>query len=285
MNEKKLLENSIFSGIAVPIAIVLVGALVVFGVTKMLSSERTYKDLVQEMRSKTFGNRWVAAYELSKVLSSAQIPDEEIPALILELEQIYKETNDPRTQEFIVAAVGTRQVPMALPLLTLALSHQNPNVVFHSVVALGNFPLEKFPEAVSQFPKETLLKLLGSEDKVLKQAVVLALAQHRFPEAQEPLRQVLSDSGVGPRYAAATGLIAYKDSEALPVLKEILQLQSAPGAAFNEVQVQDLQLNVIGAYAKWPWPALDESMQQIAQNGPGERVRVRAREVLNQLKL
>ena len=63
---KKLLEKSPLSGIAVPIAIVLVSALIIFGVTKMLSSGKDHRDLVAELNSKTFGNRWVAAYELSK---------------------------------------------------------------------------------------------------------------------------------------------------------------------------------------------------------------------------
>jgi hypothetical protein len=58
------------SGIAVPIAIVLVGALIIFGVTKMLSSGKNHRDLIDEMNSKTFGNRWVAAYELSKFLAA-----------------------------------------------------------------------------------------------------------------------------------------------------------------------------------------------------------------------
>jgi Sec-independent protein translocase protein TatA len=82
----------------VPIAIVLVGALIIFGITKMLSTERSYKDLVQEMQSKTFGNRWIAAYELSKQIISEQIPEEEKPWLVENLADIYKNTPDPRTK-------------------------------------------------------------------------------------------------------------------------------------------------------------------------------------------
>ena len=51
---KKILESSPFSGIAVPIAIVLVGGLIIFGVTKMLSSGKNHRDLIEEMNSKTF---------------------------------------------------------------------------------------------------------------------------------------------------------------------------------------------------------------------------------------
>ena len=61
------------SGIAVPIAIILIGALIIFGVTKMLSTGKNYRDLVEELHSKTFGNRWVAAFELSKFIASEKI--------------------------------------------------------------------------------------------------------------------------------------------------------------------------------------------------------------------
>jgi hypothetical protein len=53
---KKILENPFIGSITVPIAIVLVGALVIFGINKMLTTERTYKDLVGELNSKTFGS-------------------------------------------------------------------------------------------------------------------------------------------------------------------------------------------------------------------------------------
>ena len=70
---EKILEKSPLNGIAIPVAIVLVGVLIVFGVTKMLSTERTHRDLIREMHSKTFGNRWVAAYELSKLFAAKAI--------------------------------------------------------------------------------------------------------------------------------------------------------------------------------------------------------------------
>jgi hypothetical protein len=79
---KKILESSPLSGIAVPIAIVLVGGMIIFGVTKMLSSGKDHRDLVEEMNSKTFGNRWVAAYELSKFLAAQKIPKEDMPWVI-----------------------------------------------------------------------------------------------------------------------------------------------------------------------------------------------------------
>ena len=70
--QKRILERPFYSGLVVPTAIILVGALIVFGVMKLLSNERSHRDLINELHSKTFGNRWVAAYELSKVLSTTK---------------------------------------------------------------------------------------------------------------------------------------------------------------------------------------------------------------------
>lgn len=97
---KKILDNPILGSLVLPIAIILVAGLIIFGASKLLFTERSYKDLVYEMRSKTFGNRWVAAFELSKVLASSTIPKEEIPELLQELSEIYKTSQDPEPKIF-----------------------------------------------------------------------------------------------------------------------------------------------------------------------------------------
>ena len=137
---KKLLENPIVGSLVVPIAIVLVGALIIFGVTKMLSTDRSYKDLVRELHSKTFGNRWIAAYELSKQISAKNIPNEEVPWLISNLSEIYDQAVDPRTRDFIVVALGSLKTELALPIIQKALNDKDPKVQFSGVVAIGNMP-------------------------------------------------------------------------------------------------------------------------------------------------
>src|SRR5690606_663220 len=135
---KKMLESSPLSGISVPIAIVLVGALIIFGVTKMLSTGKNHRDLVDELNSKTFGNRWVAAYELSKFLASSKIPKEDMPWVIENLSKVYRETVDARTRNFVVLALGSLNNPLCLPVLNTALEDPDHQVKFNAVVALGN---------------------------------------------------------------------------------------------------------------------------------------------------
>lgn len=128
MSDKKILDKSPLSGIAVPIAILLIGAFIIFGVTKMLSSGKNHRDLVEELNSKTFGNRWVAAYELSKYLASSRIPPQDIPWVAENLIQVYEKSEDARTRNFIVLALGTLKHPAIFPTLNKAVDDTDPQV-------------------------------------------------------------------------------------------------------------------------------------------------------------
>jgi HEAT repeat protein len=279
-SSKKLLENPIIGSLVVPIAIVLVGALIVFGVTKMLSTERSYKDLVREMHSKTFGNRWIAAYELSKVISSSQIPEKDLPWLIQNLVEIYDEAVDPRTRDFIVVALGALRSELAVPLFERALKDVDKNVRFHALVALGNMSKE------FSFNWDLALPFLSSEDRAMQQVAILALATHRVQNAKAPLEGLLSNPHLGIRYATATGLIAYESQRAIPVLKEILLLDSLPVTPnpFNSDQVMNLKLNILNALQKYNWTVLNSTLEEMAQRDKNSKVMVKGREVLNKLK-
>ena len=102
----KALKSGNGSNFVIPLAIVLIGSLIIFGITKMLQNDRGYKDLVRDLHSKTFGNRWVAAFELSKVISSKSVK-EDIPWLIENLDDLYESAVDTRTKNFIIVALGS----------------------------------------------------------------------------------------------------------------------------------------------------------------------------------
>jgi len=101
-SSKKLFEESPLNSVMVPIAVVLIGAAIIFGVTKLISTDRTHRDLIREMQNKTFGNRWIAAFELAKYLSSNKIENSEVPWIVENLSDIYKSSNDARTRDFVV---------------------------------------------------------------------------------------------------------------------------------------------------------------------------------------
>ena len=282
--QKKILENAFVGSLVIPIAIVLFGALIIFGITKMLSTERSYKELVVEIQSKTFGNKWVAAYELSKQINSAQIPKEDYPWLIANLSESYKNSIDSRTRGFIIAAMGALKSDHALPLLQAALDDSDLDVKFHSVVAIANMP-----KGIS-FDWSKLLSLLESPEPILRQASLLALATHQVSEARAPIQLLLNDPVQTVRYAAATSLISYKETSAIKVLSEILRLNYPDSKArvlppeLDAQQMTDLKLSVLNTLQNNDWAVLNEIILEVAKNDSNNSVATKAKEVLNLLK-
>ncbi len=288
--QKKILENPFVGSLVVPIAIVLVGALIIFGVTKMLSAERSYRDLVNEIQSKTFGNKWVAAYELSKQINSAQIPAEDFPWLVENLTIAYKDSVDPRTRSFIIAALGALKSETVLPTLSLSIKDIDLDVKFHTLVALGNMPKGitfDWTEVIQ------LLKLSDVNDTkhaVIRQAGALALATHVVPEAQEAIFSLLNDPVQLVKYSAATALIAYKDERATQTLEAILKLPyPAPEArvtppVLDFKQISDLKMSVLTTLQKNGWTKLNEIILETAERDTNNSVALKAKEVLNLLK-
>ena len=278
---KKILESSPLSGIAVPIAIVLVGALIIFGVTKMLSSGKNHRDLVEEMNSKTFGNRWVAAYELSKFLAAQKIPAEDMPWVIENLSNVYKDSVDSRTRNFVVLALGSLNNPLSLKVLNAALEDQDSQVKFNAVVSLGNM------SKGSDIQWEKVEALLQQEtDPGLKQVALLTMAAHQRPNTEEKALSLLNSPERTIRYAAATVLIQNKNREAIPMLEEILNLRYdvAKAGELNGAQVESLKVNVLENLEKSKWNDLSDVVQKVEQDDTNVRVTTKAKQVLKVLK-
>lgn len=278
---KKILESSPLSGIAVPLAIVLVGALIIFGVTKMLSSGKNHRDLVEEMNSKTFGNRWVAAYELSKFLASSKIPPEDIPWVIENLSKVYIETIDARTRNFVVLALGSLNNPLCLPVLNKALDDQDPQVKFNAVVSLGNMTIG----SKIDWPKiEAMLQ--QDSDQGLKQVALLTMASQKFEKSKDYALTLLNSSEKTVRYAAATVLIYYKKNEAQQILGEIMNLPytSTKPEDLTGLQAESLKFNVLENIEKSKWNELVALVEKVESNDSNIRIRTKAKQVLNELK-
>lgn len=278
---KKILESSPLSGIAVPIAIVLIGGLIIFGVTKMLSTGKDYRDLVEEMNSKTFGNRWVAAYELSKFLASKKIPETDMPWVIENLSSVYKDSPDPRTRNFVVLALGTLKNRLTLPVLNAALSDEDNQVKFNAVVALGN---TEQGSKIEWDKVEALL--LQDKDQGLKQVALLTMASHNHPNTENHALNLLSSPERVIRYAAAISLIQFKNPKARPVLEEVLSLgyELSETGTLNGAQVEGLKINILENLEKYLWTDFYGAVSLIEQNDPNVKVNTKAKQVLKLLK-
>jgi len=274
--DKRLLENPIIGSLMVPIAIVLVGALIIFGVTKMLSTETSYKDHVRELQSKAFGNKWIAAFELSKKIASSQIPPEDMPWLIQSLDEVFKGSQDPRTRDFVVVALGALRNEQTFQTLKLALLDENSNVSFHAVVAIGNLPIGV------NIDWQALSPVFDSEDHALRQAVVLAVGTHKVKSLEGKVVAKLEDESIAVRYSAATSLVYFKNSAAIETIKEIFFKSENMG--FDVNQVTNLKLNILNAVEKIKWIELESVVRQVIKRDNNLKVTTKARQVLNELK-
>ncbi|WP_372655055.1 HEAT repeat domain-containing protein [Halobacteriovorax sp.] len=273
---KKLLENPFVGSLVVPIAIVLVGALIIFGVTKMLSTESSYKDHVRELQSKAFGNKWIAAYELSKKIGSSQIPEEDIPWLVENLSDVYTNSPDPRTRDFVVVALGGLRSELAFPILEAALKDKSSDVRFHTLVAIGNMP-----QGID-FNWESLTPYFKDEDHAIRQAVVLAVGTHKAKAVENLVVGSLRDDSVAVRYSAATALIYYKNEAAIPMIKQVLDLGTS--SSFDVNQVTNLKLNILNAIEKMKWNKMISLVQSVIKENNNPKVTTKAQQVLNELK-
>jgi hypothetical protein len=278
---KKILESSPLSGIAVPIAIVLVGAFIIFGVTKMLSSGKDHRDLIEEMNSKTFGNRWVAAYELSKFLASSKIPKEDLPWVIENLSKVYYESIDARTRNFVVLALGSLNNPLSVNVLNKALEDQDPQVKFNAVVSLGNMAKDV---TIDLTKVEALLQ--QEEDPGLKQVALFTLASHQYPKTEALALPLLNSSEKTLRYAAATVLIGFKNPAAIDTVNEISALgydNRTPGE-LNGAQVEGIKTNLLENIEKSKWNDLLGIVEKMEATDGNVRVQTKAKLVLKVLK-
>jgi len=283
--KEKILDRPFFSSLIIPIAVVALGALIVFGVGRMLTVERSYRDLVEELGSKTFGNRWVAAYELAKFFKTSSIPEEDLPWVIGELTRVYQgSTNDARTRNFIVLALGTLDSGDLTDFFNKALKDPSSDIVVSVLAVAGN----KSKEQLLGFNWSDVAAQLGSKDSGVKQAAMLCLAQHNITDYKEQSAYLLKDEERQVRYSAATALIAFQDERALPLIREIFETPSEKevrGKVDREAQFfVQTKLNMLEAIGRYKWIESLSFLENVVQQETHLTVQTKATEILNLLK-
>ena len=281
--EKKALDNPFLGGMVVPLAVVLVGALLIFGVSKLLTPERNHIELVRELKAKTFGNRWIAAYELSKLIATSKIPESEQAELIEDLTELYDSSRDPRTKKFLVMAVNALKDPKKLELISKATQDPDRDIKFHAIVALANSDKSLSPDLT---PLKKIVENPTAQDPGMLQASILGLAHHVTPEADSMIRKLLGHSNFKVQMAAASGLINYKDEAAVEKVSQILL--SGPEYFQNYGVTKDeaaaVKVNMIETIGKMNWTRLKNTIEKVRQNTDDIKVAGKAAEILEKFK-
>ncbi len=255
---------STFGNIKVIFAIIVLGILIVWGINKIITVDRTHRDLIRDLQSRSFGNKWVVAYELSKYISGNKIPVNDMPWVIENLVSLYESSKDERTRDFIIVALGGLRTKLTFSFLIKALDDPSDKVKLHALIALGN------NNENDDTKWDKVLLFLDNEDIGLRQSAIFVLSTHKISNAETRIVELLSDNNIGVRYAAATGLIYYRNMQSIPILKEILKLNSFPKKdfIFSREKVIALKLNILFAFQKEKWNPIKDFIISL---GPSEK--------------
>jgi HEAT repeat protein len=286
----RYLRLETFAAPLIPLAIVMGAILIIWGINTLLTTEKNYRDLVEELQTKTFGNRWVAAYELSKYLNSHAFPEAEKPWLIERLVQIYQTTPDEKTKSFIILAMGSlkdrRTVSflvhvLSQPLSGQELSEEEKNRVFHALVSVGHLPTLLKEESSSL--EKAIIPFFVHPDPGVRQVAIYTIVHLNSSDHVTSLIPILKDSEAEVRYAAATALALSHEDQAISTLKDLLQKLFVVDPSSNQQQKNEkhysLQLNALVALEKSKWSVFLPEIDSLSKKSPSSAVKLKAQEV------
>lgn len=296
-----VMEESKGSNILIPIGIIALAIVLIVGITRMLSSEKSYQDLVQDLESKTFGNRWVAAYELSKYMASNKISEEDRVWLSENLSRLYLSETEPRTRHFLILSLGALRDIKLVPILEKAVEDQDEKIRYSAIVAISQLPKQDL--SINWSKIISLLKpTQNQQDNGLKHVVMLTLSTHQVEEAIPAIKAILRSEGTRlDRYNAALALLNFKESEAQPTIEEILTFpfsylngskndvlkgqNKAPTQDLTDAQLEALKLNILTIIGEKDLQSYLGIVQKIREDNANIKVQTKAIEVLNKLKI
>ena len=248
-----VIKTALISSIVMPAVLALVGGLVVYFISQILTDKRDHRYLMREVRTRTFGNRWISAYELSKYLLNNRIPESERPWVMENLIEIYtkaKKGSDLRLQKFSLVALGTFKEATIVSTVSDAVFSNKPELMFHGLRILGNmtpgitFSWQKF-----------LSNIHTLKDPGLVQLAIFTLVHHRVAGRSAAFLKLLKHKKRAVAYAASVGLIEFKAPEAVPLLREILNWEISKNMQNQKEQRlrKNWQLNLTRALRRSPW--------------------------------
>lgn len=261
----------------VPSLIVLlcVGVFLMFGL--ITSEGKTEGDYLQEIRRGRGSERWLAAFELSRLLATREDAGQRGP-LVAEIAALLQEESagDPKVRIYLISALKTLHHPDATTPLIGALGDSDPNVRLHAAKALGAY------EGVSA-AVEPLAALLADDDPTIRKVAIHALGRTHDPAAIPVLMPRVDDPVQDVRWNAALALAVLGDGSGRGAIAEMLDRKRLD-AIDGITEEQKLSALVNGTQAAYLLkdPALLDVVARLAAEDPSLRVREVALRVLNE---
>lgn len=259
----------------VPSLIVLlcVGVFLMFGL--ITSEGKTEADYLQEIRRGRGSERWLAAFELSRLLAQREAAHEDGP-LVAEIVALLEEesASDPQVRIYLIAALENLRHPGGAGALIEALADADPGVRLHAAKALGAY--EGVSGAVAP-----LAAMLTDEDPAIRKVAIHALGRTRDHAAIAHLLPRLDDPVQDVRWNAALSLAVLGDPGGRGVIGEMLdrrRLDAIEG--ITEAQKISALINGTQAAYLLKDPSLLDAVAGLSTDDPSLRVREVALRVL-----
>ncbi len=263
----------------VPSLIVLlcVGVFLMFGL--LTTEDKTAREFLQEIRTGRGNERWLAAFELSRLISQRpELGGDD--RLVGEIIGIIKDegAGDPQVRKYLVIALEHLGNEAAGPAILDLLDDGEAEVRLHAARALS--ALDPIPGAVGP-----LSRLLDDEDTAIRKVAVYALGQTRDPRAIQVLIPKLDDPVEDIRWNAALALAVLGDGSGRPVIVEMLDRRHLDGiAGITEEQKVNALVNGVQAVYLMRETSLVETLRELSRGDPSLKVREIAIKALKELE-
>lgn len=294
---KRIFEIPIVGPFLIGVSILLCSALVVWGVKKFISgTNKTHRELIYDLENKSFGNKWVSALELTKVLSQnkTELDTVEIDWILEHLTKLYQQSGgvsgDDRLRHFIISATTLLHSPLSSArinnLLVLALFDQSSQVQLSAVNGLS---LSKAPISVLMWEKveELFLKLAENQQKddLLQQSLMLLYAQQEVLPSPQVLDLVFAKNSHKDRVssnvlcAAALTLVPKQSSLIVDIITNTFEGRSQGQFCGRDPKDREKWImNFLNVFYKYPWQKFQGIIKVLSS--PQERG-TRSLEVMN----
>ncbi len=263
----------------VPSLIVLlcVAVFIMFGL--VATEGKGARDFLQEVRTSRGNDRWQAAFELSRALTSHPELGQD-PRFVQEVITALREEGpeDARVRKYLIIALERLGSPQAGPMLIEALKDVDPEVRLQAARALA--ALTGVPDTVIP-----LADLLDDEDTAVRKVAIYALGQTRDPEAIPYLEPLLDDPTEDIRWNTALALAVLGDPAGRPVIARMLDrghLDGIPGITEDQ-KVEAIVNGVQAAYLLHDETFAD-TLRRLSTSDPSLKVRGIALEALHALE-
>lgn len=284
----------------IPLAVVGVTVLVYVGFRSLLSDERSPRDYLNDIRAGGTARQWPAAFELSQLMADDAVRRD--PALAVEIVKAFEQakTGDPRVRKYLALAIGRLEPPLPAAAVDVLLdSLRDPEQPWTPDLwsRLNGWTAQMTEAHISTIwalgasgdpsVAEKLEPLYQSSDPGIRKMVVYALGALPGDSQIATLRSALQDVAPDVRWNAAVALARHGRTEAIPVLRQMLDrayveqtVKRAARLDDDSDPVAEVMITGVRAAAALKSETLRPSVEELSAQDRSLKVRQAALEAL-----